>query len=166
MRPLGRGAALAISALAVAVAGAAGASNGPQRPSTAVWYAALRKPAATPPGPAIGAAWGVLELLLVASGYRLLRAPDAGMRRVALGGWALTLAGLAGYPYLFFGRRGLASSAVASGGMLAAAATTALAAREVDDTAAGLTVPLVLWLTFATGLSEELWRRNERPSRG
>ena len=164
---MGRGASLAISVAAVAAAAAVGARNGPQRgPKTAAWYAALRKPAYTPPGPAIGAAWGLLEVLLAAVGYRLLRAPGSAMRNVAIGGWGLTLAGLAGYPWLFFTRRRLASSTVASGAMLASAAATALAARRVDETAAAMTTPLLLWLTFATGLGEELWRRNPRLSRG
>ena len=144
----------------VAVAGIIGAQNGPQRPLTALWYARLHKPGYTPPGPAIGAAWSVLELLLAASGYRLLRAPRSGARNAAVGSWALTLAGLAGYPWLFFRRKQLGASAVASGSMLAAAVGTAAAARTVDPKAAALTAPLTLWLLFATVLSEELWRRN------
>jgi len=54
----------------------------------------------------------------------------------------------------------LGSSAVASAAMLAAALGTAAAARDVDRPAATMTVPLMLWLGFATFLSEELWRRN------
>ncbi len=144
----------------VGVAGILGARNGPQRPMTALWYARLHKPDFTPPGPAIGAAWSVLELLLAASGYRLLRAPRSGARGVAVGTWALTLLGLAGYPFLFFRRKRLGASAVASGTMLAAAIGTAAASRTVDPKAAALTAPLTLWLAFATVLSEELWRRN------
>lgn len=144
----------------VALAGMAGAQNGPQRPMTALWYARLHKPAYTPPGPVIGVAWSVLEVLLAASGYRLLRAPPSGARSVATGSWVLTLFGLAGYPWLFFRRRQLGSSAAASAAMLAAAIGTAGAARQVDTKAAALTGPLLLWLTFATVLSEELWREN------
>ncbi len=144
----------------VLAAAALGARNGPQRPRTALWYARLDKPSFTPPGPLIGAAWGVLELLLAGSGYRLLRAPRTEARNAAVGSWALTLVGLAGYPWLFFGRKRLGESAVASASMLAAALGTAAAAREVDRPASAMTVPLLLWLGFATVLSEELWRRN------
>ncbi|MBC7799290.1 MAG: tryptophan-rich sensory protein, partial [Gemmatimonadaceae bacterium] len=125
----------------------------------------LRKPPFTPPGPAIGAAWGVLELLLAGTGYRLLRRPPSDARNAAVGAWSLTLLGLAGYPWLFFRRKRLAASTVASGAMLLSAAGTAIAAREVDRPAAAMTVPLLLWLGFATLLSEELWRRNPRLSR-
>lgn len=144
----------------VLAAAALGACNGPQRPRTALWYARLDKPSYTPPGPAIGAAWGALELLLAGSGYRLLRAQPNEARSAAVGSWALTLIGLAGYPWLFFRRKRLGESAVASASMLAAALGTAAAAREVDRPAAAMTVPLLLWLGFATVLSEELWRRN------
>lgn len=150
---------------AVLTAAVIGGRNGPQRPATAAWYALLRKPPFTPPGPVIGGAWGVLELLLAGAGYRLLRRPRSEARTAAVGAWSLTLLGLAGYPWLFFGRKRLASSTAASGAMLLAAAGTALAAREVDKPAAAMTVPLVLWLCFATLLSEELWRRNPRLSR-
>jgi tryptophan-rich sensory protein len=158
-------ASIVVAGAAVALAAATGAQNGPQRPATALWYARLQKPAFTPPGPVVGAAWGVLEILLAATGTRLLRAPQSPARSVAVGAWGLTLLGLAGYPWLFFGRRRLASSAVASGGMLAAAAGTLVAARPIDKAAATMTAPLLLWLGFATALSEELWRRNPRLSR-
>lgn len=150
---------------AVITAAAVGARHGPQRPATAAWYALLRKPAYTPPGPLIGAAWGVLEMLLAGTGYRLLRRAPGEARNAALGAWGLTLLGLAGYPWLFFRRKRLGSSTIASGAMLASAAATAVAAREVDRPATAMTVPLLLWLGFATLLSEELWRRNRMLSR-
>lgn len=152
--------AAAVAVGSVLSAAVLGARNGPQRPMTALWYARLDKPSYTPPGPLIGAAWGTLELLLAGSGYRLLQAPNTEARNAALGSWALTLVGLAGYPWLFFRRKQLGGSTVASASMLAAALGTAAAAREVDRPAALMTVPLTLWLGFATVLSEELWRRN------
>lgn len=154
-----------LAGAAVLTAGAIGARNGPQRPVAAAWYGLLRKPSYTPPGPAIGAAWGVLEVLLASAGYRLLRAPRTEARYAALGAWGLTVAGLAGYPYLFFTRKRLASASAASAAMLAAAAGTAIAARDVDRPAAAMTIPLLLWLGFATVLSEELWRKNRYLSR-
>ena len=150
----------AVAVGGVLTAAALGARNGPQRPRTALWYARLNKPSLTPPGPLIGAVWGTLELLLAGAGYRLLRAPSTEARNAAVGSWALTLIGLAGYPWLFFRRKRLGESAVASASMLAAALGTAAAAREVDRPASAMTVPLLLWLGFATVLSEELWRRN------
>lgn len=152
--------AAAVAVGGVLVAAVLGARNGPQQPRAALWYARLDKPRFTPPGPVIGAAWGALELLLAGSGYRLLQARGTEARTAAIGSWALTLVGLAGYPWLFFRRKQLGESTVASASMLAAALGTVAAACEVDRQAALMTVPLTLWLSFATLLSEELWRRN------
>ena len=154
-----------VSAGAVLTAATLGARNGPQRPATAVWYALLRKPSYTPPGPAIGAVWGVLEVLLAGTGYRLLQAKPGDARNAAVGAWGATLLGLAGFPYLFFREKKLASSTVASGAMLVTALGTVVAAREVDKPAAAMTVPLTLWVGFATVLSAQLWRRNRWLSR-
>lgn len=150
--------------LAVAVCGVLGSLNGPQQPRAAIWYLRLRKPGFTPPGPAIGATWGILEILLVISGYRLLRRRSSARRTLALGGWTLTLAGLAGFPWVFFRERRLGASTLVAGAMLASAATTAVAAWEVDAPAAELTTPLIGWLAFATLLSGELRRRNRSRS--
>ena len=161
---MNKSASALVAGLAVLGCGAVGSMNGPQRPRAAFWYLRLRKPGYTPPGPAIGATWGVLEILLIVTGYRLLRDRRSKRRAVALAGWALTLAGLAGFPWLFFRQQRLGSSTLAASGMLASAATTALAARKIDAPAAGLTTPLIAWLTFATLLSEELRRRNRSRS--
>ncbi len=155
-----RSTAALTSGLAVLAAAAAGGASGPQHPRAALWYLRLRKPGYTPPGPAVGATWGVLEVLLAIGGYRLLRASPSRARTVALGGWTATLAGLAGFPWLFFGERRLGAGAAAAGAMLAAASTSAVAACGVDRASAGLTTPVVAWLAFATLLSEELLRRN------
>jgi benzodiazapine receptor len=145
---------------AVLVAALLGARQGPQQPRTALWYARLRKPDYTPPGPVIGATWGVLETLLAATGYRLLRQPESPPRAKALAAWACSLIGLAAFPFLFFGQKRLGQSTVASAAMLAAATGTALNARHVDKTAAAMTVPLLAWVAFATILSGDLYRRN------
>ncbi|PPQ34661.1 TspO/MBR family protein [Rhodopila globiformis] len=144
------------------VAGAAmiGAQFGPQRPREATWYEALRKPSYTPSGSTIGFAWGVLETLLAVTGYRLLTRPDSPARGTALASWGATLAGLAGYPAMFFGAKKLGPSATVAAGMCAATTATAAAASQVDEVAAVSMSPLVLWTMFAVLLSEEVWRRN------
>jgi tryptophan-rich sensory protein len=149
-----------VAGSAVLAAAVLGARQGPQQPRNALWYARLRKPDYTPPGPVIGATWGVLETLLVAAGYRLLRLPDSPPREKALAAWACSLIGLAAFPYLFFRRKRLGQSTAASAAMLAAAVGTALHAREVDGPAAAMTVPLLGWVAFATVLSGDLYRRN------
>ena len=157
---MNRNTAALLAGAAVLSAAVIGAQSGPQQPRTALWYALLRKPAYTPPGPAIGATWGLLETLLVATGYRLLRQPATDMRNAALATWGCSLLGLAGFPALFFRRKQVGLSTAASGAMLAATAGTALLARDVDRPAAFLTLPLLGWLGFATVLSGDLYRHN------
>lgn len=155
-----RTAAKALSIGTVAGAGLVGSRFGPQGPRTATWYASLRKPRYTPPGSAIAVAWGVLDVLLCVTGYRLMTKPATPSRNVALGFWTITVAGLAGFPALFFGKKSLNSSAAVAGAMCASAAATVAASARVDRTAAASMTPLVLWTAFATLLSEEIWRRN------
>jgi tryptophan-rich sensory protein len=157
---MNRNTAAILAGSAVLAAAILGARQGPQQPHTALWYARLHKPDYTPPGPVIGATWGVLETLLVGTGYRLLRQPNSAPRDKALGAWACSLIGLAVFPFLFFRRKRLGASTVASAAMLAAAAGTAVNAREVDKTAAAMTLPLLGWIGFATILSGDLYRRN------
>jgi benzodiazapine receptor len=152
--------AAAISILSVAGAAIVGGHYGPQRPQEAKWYASLRKPSYTPPGSAIGITRGVLETLLCIAGYRLLTKPGSSERRAALASWSATLAGLAGYPALFFGRKKLGESAAAAAAMCAATTATVASGARVDGVAAASMAPLVLWTAFAVVLSEEVWRRN------
>ena len=146
----------------VPVLGAAliGGQANPGRPRAALWYAGLRKPSFTPPGPAIGAAWMVLYGLIGFGGYRLLRARHGAARNAALAGWGGTVSGIALFPWAFFGKRDLVSSGAVTAGMLAAAGTSVAAASQVDRPAAAALSPVVAWVTFALLLNEELWRRN------
>ena len=137
-----------------------GRRAGMQRPREAFWYDRLEKPAFTPSGATIGAAWTSLDLLLVITGSRLLEAPPSRERSTALLFWSLNLAGIAGYPWVFFQEKKLGASALTVAGMLAAARALVSSAGKVDRLAAASAMPLVGWLAFAGLLSEELWRRN------
>lgn len=132
----------------------------PAHPRTAVWYAALRKPSFTPPGPVFGIAWTALDALLGYSGYRLLTAPPSQKRTVALSAWALNLLGVAGFSFVLFGRRRLDEALGVTVGMAAAASAATIAAARTDRRAAYADAPLLAWVIFAAVLQEEVWRRN------
>ena len=157
MKPV---AATLVSLGAVGGAALIGRSTGPQHPREAIWYARLDKPRFTPPGAVIGAAWGGLDLLLATSGARLLSAPPSLERSAALLFWSLNVAGIAGYPWVFFKQKRLGASALTVACMLASARAAVATASKVDRVAAWSAMPLVGWLAFAGLLSEELWRRN------
>ena len=154
-------AAVAAAAAVLAAARVGAMYNpGPGQPRTASWYARLQKPGFTPSGAVIGAAWTGLDVLLCVAGYRLLSAPPTPERNVAVGFWAASITGLAGWPFLFFGRKRIGASLAALGGMLASATGAVLTASRVDALAASAIAPLVGWLGFAGLLNEEIWRRN------
>ena len=130
-------------------------------PRTRRWYRLLDKPGFTPPGPAFGGAWGVIELILGYGGYRLLRRPSSPARNAAAALWLANNLAIAGWSALFFGRRALGPSALVAGGMIAVAGGYAAVAARTDRTAAVTALPLMGWLGFATLLAEEVWRRND-----
>ena len=92
---------------------------GPQHPRTASWYARLDKPGFTPPAPIFGIAWPLLDGLLWLTGYRLLRAPTSQARSTSIVAWLVTLLGIPGYSWAFFGRHRADEGLGASASMLA-----------------------------------------------
>ena len=155
-------AAVLTAGAAVAVAALAGTRYGPtpNRPRTALWYARLRKPSYTPPGPIFGAAWTLLDGLLWFAGARLLQHPSSPSRGAALGLWGLTVTGVGGFSWVLFGRKRLDQALGVTAGMVASSAGLAAAASRVDRAAALATLPLAAWTGFALLLQEEVWRRN------
>jgi benzodiazapine receptor len=147
---------------AVAVAQLIGGRNSPTpaNPRTAVWYARLRKPFFTPPGPVFGLAWTGLDGLLGYAGYRLLVAPASRSRTVALASWSLNLLGIGGFSWVLFGRKRLDEATGVSAIMIATSLGSCAASYQVDRRAALAGLPLALWVVFATVLQEEIWRRN------
>ena len=132
----------------------------PDHPRTAAWYAALRKPSFTPPGPVFGIAWTGLDALLGYSGYRLLKARPSMLRSAALGAWTLNLLGVAGFSWVLFGRKRLDEALEVTAGMVVSSAAAAATAAAVDRRAAWADLPLLGWVLFASVLQEEVWRRN------
>ncbi len=156
---------IAASALAGGAVVAAQVTGGrfgptPNRPRTAAWYAALRKPGFTPPGPVFGIAWTGLDALLGYAGYRLLAARPGAARNAALGFWGANVLGVAGFSWVLFGKKRLGAATGVTAGMLVTAIGAVATARRVDRPAALAFVPLAAWVAFATVLQEEVWRRN------
>lgn len=154
--------ALGAVAAAMALTGWSGQrfSPTPAHPRTLLWYHRLRKPGYTPPGPAFGAGWGLIEIALGFGGYRLMRQAASPDRDAALSLWVANNLLIAGWSGLFFGRRALGASAVAAGAMIGTAGAFSAVALKTDRTAAASALPLIGWLGFATLLAEEVWRRN------
>ncbi|MHB8283345.1 MAG: tryptophan-rich sensory protein [Caulobacteraceae bacterium] len=159
--------ALGAVALVLSASALIGRRNAPDRshPSIRRWYRRLDKPGFTPPDAAFGAVWPVLEAGLAVGGYRLLRRPPGPARNAAVALWLLNTAMVGGWTELFFREKRLGASAVASGAMVASSAAYVATAARVDRVAATAGVPFVIWLGFATLLTERIWRDNPAKSR-
>ena len=155
-------AAVAVVAGAMALTAWSGQafSPTPAHPRTRRWYRRLDKPGFTPPGPAFGGGWALIEGFLAYGGYRLLRRGRSPARNAAVGLWLVNNLLIAGWSGLFFGRRALGPSALAAGGMIAVAGAYSAVAARTDKVAGSTALPLIVWLGFATLLAEEVWRRN------
>jgi benzodiazapine receptor len=165
---MSRPAAFATIAAVLGASAVLGRRNAPDpsHPGIRRWYKRLDKPSYTPPDAAFGAVWPILETGLAVGGYRLLRQPAEAPRNLAVGLWLLNTAMVGGWTELFFRKKKLGTSAVASAAMIVSGTGYVAAAAKVDRTAAATAVPFVAWLGFATLLAERIWERNRRPEDG
>ncbi|NNL87020.1 MAG: tryptophan-rich sensory protein [Myxococcales bacterium] len=138
--------------LGVAGAGWIGAQFEP-----GVWYAALQKPALTPPNAIFGPVWTLIYLAIAVAGWRVFRA-GAHFGARALWIVQLVLNGL--WSYLFFGihRMGWALVEIAGLWLIVVVATAVF--WRIEKTAGLLFVPYALWVSFAMYLNAGLWFLN------
>ena len=155
---------LGVTAAAVVGSALIARLNAPttDNPKVAAKYRLLQQPSFTPPRSAFAVIWPPLFLALTVSGLRIWNAPKSPARTQALTLWGVVQALNALWMALGPGKLG---------GQLAAAVTslgTSLAyvwrARRVDPPAANLVAPYVGWIGFANVLTEELWRKNPKPT--
>jgi len=122
------------------------------------WYAALTKPAWTPPNWVFGPVWTVLYVLIAVSAWLVWRAQPR--LSSALGLWLGQL-GLNGvWSWLFFGlqRPGLAAIDIVV--LLVAIGATAYMFARVSRPAALLLLPYACWVGYATTLNIAIWHLN------
>jgi benzodiazapine receptor len=160
---LSRTASVAIVAAVLGVSAVLGRRNAPDpsHPRIRRWYKRLDKPSFTPPDAVFGAVWPVLETGLAVGGYRLLRQPADSTRDAAVGLWLLNTGMIGAWTEIFFRKRDLDASAIASGAMLVSGAAYVATAAKVDRPAAILGAPFVAWLGFATVLVAWISARND-----
>ena len=122
------------------------------------WYAALEKPAWTPPSWLFGPVWTVLYVMIAVAGWLVWQRESRVGTPLVLWGAQLALNGV--WSWLFFGleRPGLAALDIVV--LLVLIATTALAFMRVSRVAALLLVPYLAWVGFATALNIAIWRLN------
>lgn len=128
----------------------------PKRP----WFRMLRKPTWQPSNQVFGPVWTVLYATLAYSGYRIWKAPVSRKRSIALGLWATQLALNGAWTPLFFGARRPVIALADIIALDAASLAYSVVASGVDKPAAGLVVPYLGWLGFATALNAKIVANN------
>jgi tryptophan-rich sensory protein len=144
-------------ALIICIGG--GAASGLATPP-GEWYAALAKPAWTPPGWLFGPAWTLLYTLMAVAVWTVWRRRQQTSVRVPLTLFAVQLALNFAWTPLFFGMHqpGLALAEILV--MLAAIVATTVSFARVSPAAAWMMVPYGAWVCFATALNWAIWKLN------
>lgn len=124
------------------------------------WFDALAKPAAMPPGWAFGVAWTILYVLLGVALAIVWNAPSSGTRTAGLVLFFIQLALNFSWSPLFFRAHQVDLALAVIVAMLALSAATTAAFKRASKAAAGLMLPYLAWLAFASYLNFEILRLN------
>ncbi len=123
------------------------------------YYAELRKPSWAPPTWLFGPAWTLLYLLMaIAAWLAVDRGGPGGRGAARLWGFQLLLNAI--WSPIFFGLRAPGAALVAIIATWLAISATTLAFFRRHSLAGALMLPYLAWVTFATALNYEIWRRN------
>ncbi|MEO0743551.1 MAG: TspO/MBR family protein [Bacteroidota bacterium] len=124
------------------------------------WYAALDKPAWTPPNWLFPVAWSILYLLIAVSGWLVWREVGFEGASKAFTVYGLQLVLNAAWSWLFFGRHDMGLAFLDIAGLWLAIALTMGLFWAMKPLAGALLVPYLLWVTYAAALNLALWRMN------
>jgi tryptophan-rich sensory protein len=142
-------AAVVVTALTAAVAIIGGIAN---QASVDTWYAGLERPWFAPPNAVFGPVWTVLYVTIAVAGWLLWDA-DGGLRRPALGLWAVQLALNLAWTLVFFGLQSIAGGMAVIVALLATIVVLMLVAGRLRPVVSWLLLPYVAWVSFATALN-------------
>lgn len=121
------------------------------------FYAALEKPAWTPPDQLFAPVWAVLYVMIALAGWIVWRAQGLGP---ALWIWLGQLVLNAAWPWLMFGRKQIDMAVFDIAALWLAILAFIFVAWPVRRSAALLVAPYLLWVSFAAALNIALWRLN------
>ena len=124
------------------------------------WYAGINKPTWNPPGWIFGPVWTFLYVTMAIAAWRVWLKGGFREQRKALGLFLLQLALNAAWTPIFFGAHWLGVAFAEILLLWLAILLTLLAFQKVDKLAAGLLVPYLAWVSFASVLNFTLWRLN------
>lgn len=147
--------AVSIAVTSVAAFSAAYASR-----TSAAFYAVLDRPSWAPPAWLFGPVWSVLYVLMAVAAWRVWRAAGLTGARGAMVWYVAQLGLNALWTWLFFVWRDGAWATVEVLTLWGAIVATMVAFRRHDTPAAGLLLPYLVWVSFASALTLSVWQRN------
>lgn len=121
------------------------------------FYAALEKPAWTPPDDVFAPVWTILYVMIALAGWIVWRAQGFGPLFWL---WLLQLGLNTAWSYFMFGEKQITSALIDIGVLWTVVIAFIVLAWPVRRSAALLFVPYLLWLSFAAALNFEIWRLN------
>jgi len=117
------------------------------------WYPTLEKPPGTPPSWVFGPVWTALYAMMAVSGWLVWQRTSGPHRARAMVPFGVQLALNVGWSGLFFGLQRPRWALIEIVVLLAAIGWTIRAFRGVNKRAAGLLVPYLVWVVYATALN-------------
>lgn len=132
------------------------AGSGPDNP----WFAALTKPGLYPPPATFGIVWTVLYVLMGVALAMVLSARGARGRGLAVAAFVVQLALNLAWSPVFFGLHRIALALGIIGALALALAVTIALFWRVRPLAAGLLLPYLAWVCFASLLNWQLLTLN------
>lgn len=139
----------------VAITAAAASFGAMYKPGP--WYAALAKPAWTPPGWLFAPAWTTLYVMIAIAGWLVWRARGAS---TALVFWGAQMLLNAAWSWLMFGQHEIGWALADLAALWLAILGFIVAARPISRSAAALFAPYLAWVSFAGALNFAIWRLN------
>lgn len=140
-----------------AAAGALGAIASAEAPE---FYASLTRPSWAPSARVFGPVWSFLYLSMAVSAWLVWRERGWARARGALGLFVAQLVLNTAWSWLFFRAHDGALALADILALLALILATLVAFARIRALAAGLLVPYLLWVSFATALNWSVWRLN------
>jgi tryptophan-rich sensory protein len=123
------------------------------------YYRSLRKPVWAPPAAIFGPVWTVLYACMGVAAWLVAERPGAASS-TALRLWGVQAALNAAWTPIFFGLRARGAALAEIVATWAAIVATTVAFIRRRPLAGALMLPYLAWVTFATALTFEVWRRN------
>ena len=129
------------------------------------WYAALNKPWFNPPNGIFAPVWTLLYALMAVAAWLVWKQtasspPEAALRTAALRIFWLQLLLNFVWSWIFFRQHQLDAALLEIVVLWLAIVAATLLFMRVSGLAAGLMLPYVVWVAFATLLNFEIWRLN------